>query len=275
MSCSLHLALPTPKAVRVNGVAIGRDAIAREVQNHPAAKPIDAWQSAARALAIRELLLQEARRLGIVACPRCDERERRETDEEALISGLVEQEIKTPVPDDDTCRRYYENNRRTFRSPDIYEASHILFGARQGDTKAFACAREAAALALAELERDPHCFEDLARRHSACPSAAHGGNLGQITRGQTTPEFEHALTELMPGTLCREPVATRYGFHIIRLDRKHEGRALPFEHVSARIADYLSQSVQRRAVAQYIARLANTARIEGVELPNLEAMRVI
>ena len=44
-----------------------RSAIARETQNHPAAKPIDAWLAAARALVVRELLLQEARRLGIEA----------------------------------------------------------------------------------------------------------------------------------------------------------------------------------------------------------------
>ncbi|MGL5116357.1 MAG: peptidylprolyl isomerase, partial [Beijerinckiaceae bacterium] len=58
-----------PKTVSVNSVSIARDAIARETQNHPAAKPIDAWQAAARALVIRELLLQEAARLGISADP--------------------------------------------------------------------------------------------------------------------------------------------------------------------------------------------------------------
>ena len=51
-----------PVTVSVNGVSIARDAIVREMQHHPAPKPIAAWQQAARALVIRELLLQEARR---------------------------------------------------------------------------------------------------------------------------------------------------------------------------------------------------------------------
>jgi parvulin-like peptidyl-prolyl isomerase len=41
------------------------------------------------------------------------------------------------------------------------------------------------------------------------------------------PEFEKALIALALGELCAEPVATRYGFHLFQLDRKHEGRTLP------------------------------------------------
>jgi len=79
---------------------------------------------------------------------------------------------------------------------------------------------------------------------------------------------------LNPGELSAEPVATRYGFHIIRLDRKHEGRMLPYEAVAERIADYLRESVRRRADAQYIARLVSAARIEGVEMAGADALRV-
>lgn len=275
MGCTLKSAgMPAPKAVSVNGVVIPRDVIAREVQNHPADKPIQSWHSAAQALAIRELLLQESRRLGIAAEPRRDAQGRRETDEEALIGALVEQEIATPQADAQSCRRYYEQNRERFRSPPIYEASHILFAARCDDAKAYAQAREDAAAALAALKADPTCFEALARQHSACPSAAQGGNLGQISPRQTTPEFEQALESLHPGELSAAPVASRYGFHIIRLERKIEGRALPFDLVADRIAGYLKDCVTQRAVAQFIARLASRAQIRGVSLAGLEAHRV-
>jgi peptidyl-prolyl cis-trans isomerase C len=69
-------------------------------------------------------------------------------------------------------------------------------------------------------------------------------------------------------------VATRYGFHVVRLDRRHAGRELPFELVADRIAAYLEERVQRQALAQYVARLAAAARIEGIDLANTEAMRV-
>jgi peptidyl-prolyl cis-trans isomerase C len=81
------------------------------------------------------------------------------------------------------------------------------------------------------------------------------------------------LQQLTPKTVS-EPVATRYGFHLICLDRRIEGRTLPFEAVAARIADYLRERVERVAVAQYVARLASRAAIEGIALPDADALRV-
>ena len=263
-----------PVTVSVNGTTIARETIVREMQHHPADKPAAAWQAAARALAVRELLLQRARHLGVTATPMSDASGRRETEEEALIRALLEREVAVPEPDDATCRRYYENNRARFRSADIYEASHILFAAVAAEPDAYARARADAEAVLATLQERPESFAALARAYSRCPSAAQDGNLGQLTRGQTTPEFERALFALAPGETCAAPVATRYGFHIIRLDRKHEGRTLPYEIIAGRIADYLRESVQRRAHAQYIARLASAARIEGVDLAGANALRV-
>lgn len=276
MACAVHnlQALPKPAAVSVNGVVIPRDAIAREVQNHPASKPIEAWQSAARALVIRELLLQQARLVGIIPAPRRDSAGRCETEEEVLVRGLLEQEVHTPEPDEETCRRYYVKNRRLFSSQPIYEAAHILFAARKDDAEGYERARRDAASVLAELKAQPERFGDLARIYSACPSAAQAGNLGQITAGQTTPEFERALAMLTPGSISHAPVETRYGVHIIRLDRKVDGAELPFELVGDRIADYLGQSIRRRAVAQYIARLVSEAEVTGVALESAEAHRV-
>ena len=114
MSCSVHPQFPAgkPVPVSVNGVAIPRDAIVREMQHHPAAKPIAAWQQAARALVVRELLLQRAQQARPRARePISDADGRRETDEEALIRGVVEREVTVPEPDDATCRRYYAQNR--------------------------------------------------------------------------------------------------------------------------------------------------------------------
>jgi peptidyl-prolyl cis-trans isomerase C len=190
------------------------------------------------------------------------------------MRALVEREVTVPEPDGATCRRYFENNQNRFRSSDIYEASHILFAALPADAEAHAQARADAVGVLATLQENPDCFAALAQAYSRCPSAAQGGNLGQITAGQTTPEFEQALFALAPGQLCEAPVATRYGFHVIRLDRKHEGRLLPYEIVAERIADYLRESVRRRADAQYIARLVSAARIEGIELAGADALRV-
>jgi len=253
-------------AVRVNGIEISRAAIAREIQNHPADTPGAARQEAARALVVRELLVQEAGRLGIEPADTPDAEGRREAEDEALVRALVEAGVDVPDPTDDECRRFYEGNRDRFRSPDIYEAAHILFAAPRDDEEAYTEADRQARDTIAHLREEPRNFADLARTLSACPSAKTGGNLGQISTGQTTPEFEAALAAMQPGTLCDDPVHTPYGAHVVRLDRKIDGTVLPFEAVAAEIADYLADAVFHRAVHQYIAILAGRAEIEGIDL---------
>lgn len=276
MSCSVQSVLAgVPRiAVSVDGVAIPHEVISREAQNHPASTPVGAWKSAARALVVRELLLQEARRMGLTPAPETDTDGRRETDEEALIRGLIEREVSVPEADAIACRRYYEHNRKRFRSADLYEASHILIAARHDQPQAFAAARERAQALLALLAREPGRFAELAAACSACPSASSGGNLGQLARGDTTSEFEKALLALEPGGTTRTPVETRYGFHIIRLERHIPGKDLPFEAVCDRIAGYLDERARRTAMAQYVARLASRADVSGIDLPSAADLRV-
>lgn len=256
--------------ITVNGTAIPAADIAAEAQNHPAETPLEAWRQAARALAIRELLVQEARRLGLVAVPQADPDDRRETEEEALIRQLVAGEVTVPQADEVTCRRYYDNNPGRFRSPDLFEAAHILLAASPQDQPAYREAAQQAESLIAILQTRPQLFDELARRHSACPSKANGGRLGQVTRGQTVEEFETFLFNLEEGQLCPVPVKTRYGVHILRLDRRLPGRTLPFDAVAGRIADYLHDAAWRRGVAQYIQVLAGRADLRGVDLAGAE-----
>lgn len=255
-----------PKFVTVNDAVIASADIAREVQNHAGTSPKQAWDEATRALIVRELLLQRARTLGLVAEPQ-SENGLRETEDEALIRVLLETEVKTPKADEATCRRYYQANQGRFRSPDLFEPLHILFKAARGDEPAHAQAIAKAVAVLAEVKPAPDRFESLARALSDCPSATDGGRLGQVARGDTTPEFEAAMQSIEAGHICPEPVCTSYGVHVLRLDRKITGQVLPFLQVQERIASYLEESSWRRAVAQYVALLAGDARIEGFDMP--------
>ncbi|RAZ92450.1 peptidylprolyl isomerase [Mesorhizobium hawassense] len=251
--------------VTVNGVAISRKAIAAEVQNFPARNPGEGWRAATRALVVRELLLQEARRLDIAADQRTDQDGRRETIEDALVRGLIEREVRVPEADEETLRRFYENNLRRFMTPPLYEADHILIAARHDDREAFAAARERVSSLRSTLATAPERFAALARDCSDCPSGTLGGSLGQIGPGDTTPEFEAALIDLVPGDIS-QPVETRYGVHLIRLTRRIDGRQLPFEAVRERIASYLAEHVSRQATAQYVSLLVGRADIVGIAI---------
>ena len=90
--------------------------------------------------------------------------------------------------------------------------------------------------------------------------------LGQIGRGDTVPEFEKALFRLGPTGLLRELVKTRYGFHIMAVDRRVPGAKLRFDVVRDDIAERLHAMVEEKALRQYISVLAGQADIQGADL---------
>lgn len=241
--------------ITVNEKVIGEREIAHETQYHPAATFEQARRKAAEALVVRELLLQRAGRLMV-----------EEDGAEARIEALIAREVKIPRADAETCRRYYQTHLGRFRSPDLVEARHILFLADPDDAQAVAAARAKAQNVIELLGQRPDRFGELARELSACSSSKHGGTLGQLTRGSTVPEFETFLFELEPGQLCPIPVRTRYGFHVLQLQRRVEGKTLPFEAVQEKIAEYLEERAWRVAVRQYIQLLVGRSKITGIEL---------
>ncbi len=253
-------------AIRVNGVEVSEQDVAREAQYHKAASLEEARKAAARALVVRELLLQAAARRGIDETAAEGEGSLREVPEEAVIRALIERDVEVPTADEKTCRRFYETNRQSFRSPDLFEARHILFMALPDDPVAQETAREQAVAAIAQLQERPDRFAQMAQSLSDCTSAKDGGHLGQITRGSTAPELETFLYNLELGQLCSVPIKTRFGYHVLRLDHRVDGRELPFEAVRQKIADYLEERAWAQAVRQYIALLAGEAEIEGIEI---------
>ena len=239
------------------------DAIAAEVQYHPAESLPQAQHQAATALVIRQVLLQEADRLGIgQQQPEPEE----QTPEEARIRVLLDQQVQVPVPDEATARTFYGSHLDQFCSSPLYQVSHILIPAAPDDPVARDTAKTHAAAVLVEILAAPERFGDLAREYSACPSKEVGGNLGQIGRGQTVKEFEAYLDRMEPGTISTAPLETRYGFHIISLERRIDGKQMPYEMVEERILGYLEDQVQRRATSQYIQLLIGAADIKGIAL---------
>jgi peptidyl-prolyl cis-trans isomerase C len=257
---------PTFGEVLVNGVEIPPEAIAEEIQHHPAPDAETAWVEAARALAVRELLLQEARRLAISGDPDIDEAGRAEDDDDATIRTLLEEQVVPAGAGEDECRRFYEANLNRFRTPDLFEAAHILIEPQGTDEKAWTVARERAGSLIAAIGDDSAAFAAAARSHSGCASAQQDGSLGQVRRGELVPEVQAGLEALADGTVSREPIRSRFGWHILRLHRRLPGRAMTFDMVRDRIADMLEARSWSIEAARYVAGLAARNDVQGVRI---------
>lgn len=208
-------------------------------------------------LAAHELLRQRAVETGLLAA---DERD--EITINAACEALLAREVVTPAPDEAECRRYYEAHPGEFSSGDLMHVRHILFQVTQGTPvpQLRAKAEEMLRMLLAAPDR----FTEMAEKYSNCPSSKQGGNLGQLSRGDSVPEFEKAVFKLLaPIGVMRELVKTRFGFHIVSVDRRIRGEVLPFETVRARAASCLTAAVEERAVRQYLSVLAARASLEG------------
>ena len=257
---------PSFATVRVNGVRISPEAIAREMQHHEASDADTAWHAAARALAIRELLLQECRRRGLHAEPETDEAGRAECEDDARIRALLDDAVMPEQPSEEECLRYYEARKERFRTPDLLEASHILIEPGDDTPEGWAQAEQKAKLILAEIGDSETAFAAAARAYSACPSAQQNGSLGQVRRGELLPVVQAVLDALPEGTVKQQPVRSPYGWHIIRLHRRIEGQNLPFKIVASKISDVLSARSWSRAATQFVLKMAAQAELEGVTI---------
>ncbi|MNG94092.1 Foldase protein PrsA 3 precursor [compost metagenome] len=246
--------------ITVNGMAIAGEAIAQELQYHPAPSREEAIFLASQALVVRELLQQRIAELGLQA-----ECTPGESEEEALTRLLIERELPLPGADEQTCRHYFERNRERYATAPLVAARHILLACAPDDGEARSHARELAEKLIEQLAEDGSRFAELALAHSACPSKEQGGALGQISQGQTVPEFERQLLRLPQG-LAPQPLESRYGVHLVWVDQRIEGRALPFEVVHEAIRAELDQRVWQVAVAQYLGNLIGEADIHGIVL---------
>jgi peptidyl-prolyl cis-trans isomerase C len=245
--------------IRVNGITITPREIAAEMQHHPAGSAAEAWTAAARALVVRRLLLDAVREAGLGTPADADA-------EEAAVAALLAREIRIPEPDEPACRRWLAAHPERFGQAESWEVSHILIAADPGEPEERAAADRRARRLLGELLGAPWRLAELAQRHSDCPSRSAGGDLGRIRQGSSVPEFEAALRAMRPGEISAEPVATRYGLHLVLLHRHWPVLPAAFDEAAPRVARDLAQASWAAAVRQFIGMLASRARIEGIEL---------
>ena len=247
----------------INGIAL-----------HEPGEALDA--DTLRERAYGELLRQRAvhkgllpRSTGLVA-PELDAAERH------VIEAMTDDEVSSPEPTDDECRRYYEANKTHFIAGQALHVRHILFAVTPGvNVHALTQRAEAALLELIRKDVPPGRFEQLAAELSNCPSSAEGGDLGWVTPEDCAPELANELffqsdSRWGMGVHPRL-VHTRFGLHIIEVISRKKGTLPPYEEVQASIRQRLQHQSRATALRQYMRLLVGQAKVEGIELEGADS----
>jgi peptidyl-prolyl cis-trans isomerase C len=130
---------------------------------------------------------------------------RAEAERTVLLARITD--TQNPWFTADDVRQYYDFVKEArYRN---YCTHHILVAA-EADATAI----------IGQLENGAD-FTQIARERSTdTESAAQGGDLGCVMRGEFVPEFENAVLNASAGDTIG-PVQTSSGFHVIRVDREY------------------------------------------------------
>ncbi len=178
------------------------------------------------------------------------------------VQKLLEQQGDLAVTDAEV-QEYYDQNQSRYEIKEQIRASHILFKvAGKDDKKADADARKKADDVYKEASKKDADFAELAKKHSEGPTAPRGGDLSYFNRGRMVPEFEKVAFELNVGDVSK-PVRTQFGWHVIKVTDKKEGRKRPFDEVKESIEKLLKNKKSRKAKADLLKSLKESAKIES------------
>ena len=162
--------------------------------------------------------------------------------DQLLTEYAIKKTVDKVTVKEEEARAFYDENLDKFTQGETVNASHILV---ESEEKAREIAAEIAAGTT---------FEEAAAKYSSCPSKDAGGNLGEFGRGQMVPEFEEAAFALEVGVVS-EPVATQFGYHLIRVNAKGEPKAIPYSEARDSIYERLTAERQQAAYRSRVTQL--------------------
>jgi peptidyl-prolyl cis-trans isomerase C len=238
----------TGPVATVNGVAIPRarmDTVLR-IQKERGVNDSEQVRAQVREILINnELLVQEATRSGLLKKPEFQQ-QLDLSRSEVIANSMIQEHLRThPVSAADVQKEYDRLKAR--QGEKEYKVRHILV-AKEDEAKAV----------IAEIKKGAK-FEDVAQKKSLDEGTRpRGGELDWTVPGNLEKPFADAMVKLEKGKMSETPVATRYGFHVLRVDDVREAKFPDLEQVRNQI----QQRLVGQRVENFVRDLRAKAKIE-------------
>jgi len=170
---------------------------------------------------------------------------RKEIQRSQLIARNVRSQVNV-TPEE--IQKFYDEHKAQFSDAEAVTVRHIFFTVPQGvddPQQVGQLLGEKAKRAYGRLQGGEP-FESVARSMSEGPDATQGGMLGKLKRGEMRPELEQIAFSMREGQFS-QPVQSPFGLHILYVEKRHAGTAVPLETVQEQIKERLyAQATEAR-----------------------------
>jgi hypothetical protein len=169
--------------------------------------------------------------------------------ERELVAEECIRDFVEGIPDvtESEAREYFDAHRSDYSIQ--VRLAHILVRSRPEAERA-----------LEEI-RSGTPFENVASSVSVDQTAAQGGDLGYMRRGEMVHELEEAAFDLKVGEVG-DVIESSYGYHIIKVLDRHPGAGQPsFESKQAAVMNFLTSQRRRNAFDEWLVDLEERATV--------------
>ncbi len=143
--------------------------------------------------------------------------------EELARKIYLEKEVRAQVTDS-AVRKLYNDYKNSFKGEKEIKAKHILVDSE-----------DKAKEIIARLNKEGN-FDKLAKEYSDEPA-----ELGYFTKEMMVPEFSEAAFKLKKGQFTKQPVKTKFGYHVIMVEDIRDAKPQPLKQVERQLRSMLAQ----------------------------------
>jgi len=175
--------------------------------------------------------------------------------EELLVNMWMKAQMDNALVSDSEAKAFYDKNVDKFAEKSSMNARHILVKTQKDAEEIIAKLKDLKGEALRSG------FIAQAKAKSTGPSGPKGGDLGTFSKGQMVPAFSKAVWSLKEGEMTLTPVKTQFGYHIIFLEKKSEGKITAYDKVKSKIIESLKQQQFTVKIKEIAKELRSKAKI--------------
>jgi peptidyl-prolyl cis-trans isomerase C len=166
-------------------------------------------------------------------------RRRLKVAEDQIIREVYLDKLIRKYLTEDRVRAHYDEFVRRNPPTDVVRARHILVSS------------EEKAKSLTKQALGGKDFAELAKANSEGPSASRGGDLGYFAKGEMVKPFADAAFGLKKGGITKQPVKTKFGWHIIKAEDRKKREVPPYKKIEPRMRREVWAKLGENFLQQY------------------------